>query len=157
MDTTRLNPIAAAYHDRLRLGLGSPFRLIESVLRDDRLGNARDLVARDLMQALHDGDAYQLTPLMLVDVGVDSTSAIAQLDLIRETIERAANPRIGELAVNLAYQQVARDSVVSERVAERVFAMSALLRDRQLALADARRLARAARQLGVQQPQPGPK
>ncbi len=151
VDTTRLNPIAAAYHDRLRLGLGSPFRLIEIVLRDDRLGKARSLVAHSLMQALHDGDAYQLTPLMLVDAGVDSTSAIAQLDLIRETIERAANPRIGELAVNLAYQQVVRDSVVSELAAERVFAISALLRDRQLALADARRLARAARQLGVQE------
>ncbi|HEX6558653.1 MAG TPA: hypothetical protein VF021_04305 [Longimicrobiales bacterium] len=137
------------YAERLRLGLGSPYRLVESALRDTRLGNARRRVAAQLLHAIEEGRLYQVSPIVLVDAGADSSSALAQIELMGEAIERAPDPRAGELAVVEAYQQLARDSVLSQQYVATVVRVAALLRDRQLALADLRHLRRAAEQLHV--------
>ena len=138
---------AAAYAERMRLGLGSPFRLIEMAARDRRLGAAADDVARQLFTQLERGPSYEVSPHALVAAGSSESSAIAQLELIEQAIARAKNPLVGELAVNLAYELAVAERTVSPAVAARAIRIVALVRDRELALADAKQLRAAARRL----------
>ena len=137
------------YAERLRLGLGGPYRLIDAAMHDERLGDERLQVARKLLDQIDDGDLYEVGPLVFVAAGVASSNAVAHFDLIQTTIESAQDPRIGELAIALAYEAAARDSAVTPYVAGRAVRVAALLRDRDLAIADARRLRAAARQRAV--------
>ena len=151
--TSRTRERAAAleklYAERLRLGLGSPYRLIDAAMHDERLGDERAQVARALLDQIEDGDLYDLSPLVFVAAGVSGSNAVAHFDLIQKTIESAQDPRVGELAIALAYEAAARDSVVTPHVAGRAARVAALIRDRELAMADARRLREAARQRAV--------
>lgn len=152
--TTTVTEEAAAaltdvYAERLRLGLGSPYRLIDAVMHDERLGDARAQVARDLLAQIADGDLYVISPLVFVAAGVPSANATAHLELINTIIEGAADPRVGELAVATAYQSAARDSVITPYVAGRAARVAALLRDRRLAQGDAQRLREASRRIAV--------
>ena len=84
--------IAAAYHERVRLGLGSPFRIIEIAARDDRFPLAeRERLLHDLFARVESGDMYHAA----------RTLPQAHQILIEHAIA-ATDPRIGELAVNLA-------------------------------------------------------
>ncbi|MGQ0560276.1 MAG: hypothetical protein ACT443_00210 [Gemmatimonadota bacterium] len=137
------------YTERLRLGLGSPYRLIEYALRDERLADQRAIVARRLLERIDDGELYEISPLVFVAAGVPETSAAAQLDLIRTTVESAPDPRIGELAIALAYETAAEQGVVTSHVAARAARVAALRRDRQLTIDDGARLRSTARAYAV--------
>lgn len=141
--------LAALYSQRLLLGLGSPYRLIETALRDDRLGDARGTVARSLLEQIERGAMYDVTPLALMAGGVPESSAIAQLELVRQAVESTPDPRVGELAVLLGYELAAAEHTVTPELVARVARVAALLRDRQLAALDAQRLRDAARHLAV--------
>src|ERR687897_18972 len=60
------NAVAAGYLERLRLGLGSPFRLIDYALADPLLPDSvRHLVGYALLQRTLDGDTYHAPPAAL--------------------------------------------------------------------------------------------
>jgi hypothetical protein len=58
--------IALGYLERLRLGLGSPFRLVDEALIDRRLASTTgSRVAWALLERLRRGDAYVIDPRVL--------------------------------------------------------------------------------------------
>src|SRR5688572_4240254 len=58
--------VAAGYLERLRLGLGSPFRLIDYALADPLLSDSvRHLVAYTVLQRTLNGDTYHAPPAAL--------------------------------------------------------------------------------------------
>src|SRR5690348_843531 len=59
--------LAAGYRERLRLGLGSPFRLVETALVDPRLSESdRRDIARELLDRTRRGEAYEIDPAALL-------------------------------------------------------------------------------------------
>src|SRR5262245_14743355 len=138
--------IGLGYLERLRLGLGSPFRLTDEALRDPRLDQtAAPRVAWGLLARLRRGDAYVVDPTVLDDAGPRSASGrvasgTAHVALIENAVRNATDPRAGELAVRLAYLIAsAKGTVASQRV---IIAgqVAALARDRELAVRDLRDL-----------------
>src|SRR5690606_9587050 len=99
--------IALGYAERLRLGLGSPFRLVESALRDPRMGEpVRRQVAWGLLSLTLSGNAYQVDAIALDRsgmAGVASWPGLGRhhLKIIESTISESRDPRAGELAVRL--------------------------------------------------------
>src|SRR5437868_2074251 len=136
--------IALGYLERLRLGLGSPFRLVDFALSDPRLDDStRSRVAWAILARLRRGDAYVIDPS--VGDAVDAPSGGgAQLALIQRTIESARDPRAGELTVRLAYALAAGERTVGDQGDAIAAQAAALLRDRALAQADLRDLLRDA-------------
>jgi len=136
--------IAVGYLERLRLGLGSPFRLIEYSLQDSRLDREmREQLAWSLLAATLDGEAYRVDP-GAVAVDGDFQSAIRHLELVEGAIAGARDADAGALAVRLAYSMASAESAVSRRLTRQVAEAAALIRDRSLAQQDVRRLLRAA-------------
>jgi hypothetical protein len=147
--------VALGYLERLRLGLGSPFRLAEYALDDPRLDStARQRVAAALVGRTLEGRAYVIEPTALAGVGPtvtnESTELAAQrgarhLALIDAAVTGSRDPRTGELAIRLAYELAAAERTVDRGAVAVVAPVAALVRDRQSAVSDARRLLRAAR------------
>lgn len=143
------------YMERLRLGLGSPFRLIEQALADERLdaGERRGLAAA-LLSRTAAGDAYDVEAGALdalrAPASPDSQHVgAAHLRLITDAIEEATDARAGELALRLGYMLAHAEWVV-DPVGERLAIQAGgLVRDRVLARRDARRLLAAAEARGV--------
>jgi hypothetical protein len=146
--------VTLGYLERLRLGLGSPFRLMDYALQDPRLDPAaRTRTAMALLQATREGRAYTLDPRALTLVGVDSAgrapgTARMHLALIDRAVAEAADPRAGELAVRAAYQLAAAERLVSAQAAVLAAQAAALARDRTVARQDAERLLAEADSLG---------
>ena len=140
--------ISALYLERLRLGLGSPFRLIDQALRDPALDSKRSaelgeaMLARTMM-----GDAYWPRPTAL-DL-VDSGLGVQHQAIIDSVIAAHTDPRIGELAVRLAYRLASASGAVSRRAPEIATAAAAQSRDRVLSMRDARSLFVAADRDGL--------
>ena len=136
--------LALGYLERLRLGLGSPFRLADFALTDPRLDDStRSRVAWAILARLRRGDAYVIDPS--VGSAIDAVSGGAgQLALIQRTIESARDPRAGELTVRLAYALAAGERTVVEQGDAIAAQVAALVRDRALAQADLRDLLRDA-------------
>src|SRR5688572_12225563 len=134
---------ASLYLERLRLGLGSPFRLIDQVLRDTALGPigspelAEAMLARTMM-----GDAYWPRPSALELVYFSTSRGLgAQHQAIIDSVVAAhADPRVGELAIRLAYRMASASGALSRRAPEIATAAAAQARDRILAMRDARSL-----------------
>jgi hypothetical protein len=147
--------LAAAYHERARIGLGSPFRLIDLVLHDHRLsGQTRLRVARGILRTTRRGDGYRLDPVVLdrvvnLHAGPRPGTGIQHLQLIAEAISGAADPRAGEMAVRLAYGLAALEGAIDSMAFQRAITAAALLRDREAARRDAGRLAAAAHARGT--------
>lgn len=144
--------IALGYMERLRLGMGSPFRLMEYALRDPRLPAAtRAPLAWALLDATARGRAYEVDPQALSGFGADApgrTPAAARLHLeaIEREVRAADDPRAGELAVREAYRLAAAEGTVSSTAPRLSAYAAALARDRETARRDAERLlAHAAR------------
>lgn len=146
--------VQLGYLERHRLGLGSPFRLIEFLLNDPRLNeSARRRTAWALLARTLDGQGYQLDPTVLDLVGATGAEWMAgvgryHLRLIENLISEAPDPRSGELAVRLAYALAAAEGSVSPAAPLVVAQTAALARDRELARRDAKRLVRAAQEEG---------
>jgi hypothetical protein len=142
--------IGLGYVERLRLGMGSPFRLVEAALRDPRLSEpVRRQVGWALLARTLTGDAYEIDPVALDRIGLGHAvhwPGIGRfhLRLIENAVAESRDPRSGELAVRVAYKLAAMEGSVPEdapRIAARVAAMA---RDRELARRDVTRLLRSA-------------
>src|SRR5688500_18246742 len=75
-----VDAVAATYLERLRLGLGSPFRLIDYALADRMLSDSvRRLVAYAVLDRTLDGDTYHAPApaLMMAGTQVDTRAEIA--------------------------------------------------------------------------------
>jgi hypothetical protein len=142
--------IGLGYAERLRLGLGSPFRLVESALRDPRLSErARQDVAWALLERTLSGAAYEVDPVALDRAGMATVAnwpGLGQhhLRLIESAITESRDPRSGELAVRLAYRLAAMEGSVPGQAPALAARVAALIRDREVARADVARLLRSA-------------
>jgi len=143
--------VALGYLERQRLGLGSPFRLIDYALRDPRLSDvARQQLGWALLARTLDGAGYVVDSLVFEpSSGSADVAASWQLGLIEETIARASDPRSGELAVRLAYDLALAERQILPSTHATAVRVAGLLRDRELARRDARALLAAARRSGV--------
>jgi hypothetical protein len=138
--------IELGYLERLRVGLGSPFRLVDEVLHDPRLDSvSRARTSRALLGRLHRGDAYVMDATSLdgggpwTPDGRGATGA-AHLAFIDRAIRASSDPRAGELAVRLAYTLAAAAGTVSSASVPVAVQSAALVRDRELAERDVRDL-----------------
>lgn len=154
-DREAIEAVQAGYVERLRLGLGSPFRLIDFALSDPRLDvAARRRVANTLLELTLTGRLYEIDPGVL-QPGSDPatmeslTRATRHLQVIENAIASAEDPRAGELAVRLAYQLARLETEVGPSTLSSAVRVAALLRDRELAIRDAHALVRAADEADV--------
>lgn len=134
--------IALGYLERLRVGAGSPFRLVDEALHDlrgDSTNNAR--IAWALLGRLRRGDAYAIDAKVLEGVGPWSrdghgATGAAHVALIEQAIADASDPRAGELAVRLAYMIEAGKGTIATSTPDIANQVAALVRDRALATED---------------------
>lgn len=132
--------LSIGYLERLRLGLGSPFRLVDFALADPRLDDSvRTRVAWALLARLRRGDAYVIDP-STADAIDDGAHSAEHLAIIDSAIQTAPDPRAGELTVRLAYALAAGEQTIGEQGDAVAIQIAALLRDRALAQADLRDL-----------------
>ena len=138
--------VALGYAERLRLGLGSPFRLIDFAMQDPRLSpTVRERTSWALLDAAHEGKTH------LVDARALSTVIPARAgggDHHLALIERelaAPDPRAGELAVRLAYALAAGERLIARPALPVIAQAVAIVRDRELVAGDIARLFEAAR------------
>jgi len=142
--------LALGYLERLRLGLGSPFRMAEQASVDPRLPDTlRARVAWALLANTLDGRAYEIDPATLDPLGMRAYGPVRgdggfHLDRIAETVDEARDPRAGELAVRMAYAVAAAGGDAGRNAPALAARAAAQLRDRRLAREDARALLRAA-------------
>ncbi len=121
--------IGAAYRERVRLGLGSPFRVIEIAAYDPRLSDRdREELLEQLFERVLDGNTYEM----------GATLPLAHYRVIEHALGSTYDPRIAELAVNLAYEAAVNDSTVTPELQYAATSTIALMRDRALAQHDAR-------------------
>lgn len=156
--------IAWGYGERLRLGIESPFRLIEAAARDPRLSADERrtvswaLLARVLRPTFSDGEgegagtaraASPIDPAALDGLGpvVGGRSAAGEqhLALLERVITRSANPRTAELAARFAYSLAAAERVVDASAPLLVAEAAAMLADREIARREASQVIRSAR------------
>ncbi|HEX6064011.1 MAG TPA: hypothetical protein VFZ04_07290, partial [Longimicrobiales bacterium] len=128
--------IGAAYHERVRLGLGSPFRVIETAAHDARLAlDVREQLLAELFERVIDGHTYQ----------IGATLPLAHHRVIEHALTSTYDPRIAELAVNLAYETAATEQTVPPELQYAAASTIALMRDRALAQHDAKHVREVAR------------
>jgi hypothetical protein len=134
--------IELGYLERLRVGVGDPFRLADEALADPRLSaTTRQRVAWALLGRLRRGEAYVINSAVLDGIGPWSTSGVgatgaSHVELIERAIADASDPRAGELAVRLAYMLAAARGSISPSAVQIATEVAALVRDRALATAD---------------------
>lgn len=142
---------AVLYLERLRRGLGSPFRLVDQALRDPELDRNRDLALGMLARTLA-GQTYQIEPAALslvVAEGAPRDAGALHLALIDSAVASVREPRVGELAVRLAYRLASASGAVSRQAPEIATTVAAQVRDRVLAARDTRDLIEAAARSGT--------
>jgi hypothetical protein len=142
---TAIDAVAATYLERLRLGLGSPFRLIDYALVDRMLSDSvRRRVAYAVLDRTLNGDTYHApaSALMMAGTQTDTRPEIAErhVSLIDQAVARADDPRAGELAVREAYRLAVAAGSVGRRGPWLGTQAAALARDRELARRDVARL-----------------
>ena len=134
--------VAVGYLERLRLGLGSPFRLVDYVLADPLLADSvRQRLAYALLQRTLDGDAYHPLPAAMALASASTPAlptalAARHIALIDSVIASAADPRGGELTIREAYRLAAAAGSIGRRGPWLGTQAAALARDRALARAD---------------------
>ncbi|MGH7679614.1 MAG: hypothetical protein ACRENU_14180, partial [Gemmatimonadaceae bacterium] len=142
--------IAWGYSERLRLGLESPFRLIEAAARDPRLlRHEQRTVSRTLLGRVLVGRTHEIDPAALDLMGPwlngRSPAGEQHLALLEAVISHSVNPRAGELAVRLAYALAATERLVTGSGPLLATEAAALVADREIARREAHVVARAAR------------
>jgi hypothetical protein len=138
---TAIDAVAATYLERLRLGLGSPFRLVDYVLADRMLPDSvRRRLSYALLYRTLQGDSYHPPVSALTLAGpqgeVPRAAAEGHVALIERTVEGADEPRAGELAVREAYRVALAAGDVGRRAPWLATQAAALTRDRVLARRD---------------------
>lgn len=138
-EMARGDVVAALYLERLRLGVGSPFRLIDYALRDPLLPESvRRPLAEAILARASVGAAYA-TPveaLALLAPRPSEGSGLAHRQFMEAVTEGAESPRVAELALRLAYTVGAASGTVSHRAAAVALGAVAQARDRALAMRD---------------------
>ena len=143
--------MAGGYLERLRLGLGSPFRLIDYALADPLLTDSvRHLVTYAILQRTLDGNSYHAPGAALALAGATLAElppklAARHLALIDSVVGSAADPRGGELTIREAYRLAAAAGSLGRRGPWLGTQAAALARDRALARGDVLRLLATAR------------
>jgi len=136
------NAVALGYLERLRLGLSSPFRLIDYALADRMLPDSlRHLVAYAVLQRTLDRDTYHAPPAALSLAGAAMPQlppdlAARHVALIDSVIGKASDPRGGELTVREAYRLAGAAGSIGRRGPWLGTQVAALARDRALARTD---------------------
>jgi hypothetical protein len=129
--------VAVTYIERHRLGLGSPFRLIDQAGHDRRLSpEVRRELGWTLLSRTLRGDGYEIDSLALDP---------RHLHLIERAVAEAETPETGELAVRLSYRLAAAERLIPGWLPGAADEAAALIRDRRVAQDDARRLVASAR------------
>lgn len=147
--------IALGYLERARVGLGSPFRLIEFALNDPLLSfEERSLVGHALLARIQEGRIYEQEPqilevIRLAGVSRRVPSGQRQLELIGRVVDVAPTAESGERSVRLGYEIAAAERTVTTNFPSVVAHVAALAADRRRAQEDADRLIAAARAEGV--------
>lgn len=141
--------IAWGYAERLRLGLESPFRLIDAAARDPRLkSEERRTVSWALLAHVLRGESHHIDAAALDLLGptVDGKSAIGEqhLELITDIVTRSDNPRAAELAIRMAYTLAAAERLVEGAAPQLAAEAAALLADREIARREAGIIVRSA-------------
>lgn len=136
--------LATGYLERLRLGLGSPFRLADYALADPRLTeDARRQLAWAILGRTMAGQSYEVEAGVfdrLSRPGAGPGSGATHLRLITDAITEARDPRTGELAVRLAYALASAEGTLARRAPAVAAQSAAMLRDRMIAARDVRTL-----------------
>ncbi len=144
-------PIAWGYAERMRLGLESPFRLIEAASRDPRLTlDERQTVAWALLATLLRGESHQVDPaaLDLLARGSDVPGE-AHLALIESRISGADDPRVAELALRFAYALAVSERTIASSGQTLIAQAAALIADREIARREAGQMLRATQANGL--------
>ena len=138
--------IAWGYSERMRLGLQSPFFLIEAASRDPRLTpDEQRTVSWALLATLLRGESHQLDPAALDRISrATNTTGESHLALIESSIRAAEDPRVAELALRFAYVLAAAERVIDASAPTIVAQASALVADREIARREAAQLLRTA-------------
>jgi hypothetical protein len=150
-DLTDAEIVALGYQERARIGLGSPFRLIDYALNDPALEPAeRTAVAYALLARVQEGRTYEIDPrvlnlIELAGVPRGTESGEWQLDLIERIVGTAPTAESGERMVRLGYELAAAERTVTTSFPSVVSHVAALVADRRRAREDANRLITAAR------------
>ena len=147
-DDARRAGVAWGYSERLRLGLESPFRLVEAASRDPRLGSDEGrTVGEALLARVLAGQPVHVDPAVLDGIGpsVQGRDATGEqhLSLITRAVGAGDDPRGGELAVRIAYTLAASERLVEGATPSLVASVAALLADREIARREARSVLRS--------------
>lgn len=142
--------VAWGYTERLRLGLESPFRLVEAAGRDPRLtADERRTVAWGLLAHVVHAASHHVEPAALDGLGpiVDGRSVRGErhLQLIDSAMAKAENPREAELALRIAYTLAVAERLVDGSAPVIVAEAAALVADREIARREAVHVIRSAR------------
>jgi hypothetical protein len=142
--------IVWGYSERLRLGLESPFRLIEASSRDPRLTDEeRRTVSWALLARVLRGETHRVEPAALDLIGPwnQSRAAVGEqhLSLITRAVADAADPRSGELAVRLAYTLASAERTLDGSATLLAAEAAAMVADRELARREATAMLRSVR------------
>ena len=149
-EITQPEAVAVGYLERLRLGLGSPFRLVDLALSDPRLPDSvRTRLASALLDRVLAGNTYHIDARVLDragTLGVRSWPGLGarHLALIERTVNEAKDPRAAEAAIRMGYSMAAAEGLVSNEAPLLAGSVAALRVDRVLARQDAAQLLDAA-------------
>ncbi|HMC54204.1 MAG TPA: hypothetical protein VKH19_03455 [Gemmatimonadaceae bacterium] len=140
--------IVWGYAERSRLGLESPFRLIDAASRDPRLGtDERRTVAWALLARVTQGNTHVIDAAALDGIGPmlagRGVSGDEHLELARRTVVAARNPRAAELAIRLAYTLAVSERVVDGSAPVLMAEAAALLADREISRREALQVLRS--------------
>jgi len=142
--------LVLGYAERVRLGIGSPFRTIDYALRDpDIPEDVRQTLAYGLLARTLQGGTYHIDP-RIVDLArlrglPDGRSAGSQqLRLIERTLASAPSAVAGERTVRLAYLLASAERTLDSGEPSVIAHVAALLGDRRRAQEDASMLLRSA-------------
>ncbi|MEP7383658.1 MAG: hypothetical protein ABI910_18375 [Gemmatimonadota bacterium] len=131
--------MAALYLERLRLGVGSPFRLVDYVLRDPLIPEgSRRLLAEAILARTQSGDSYETPPeaLSLITIRPVDGGGLMHREFMDSVTASNRSPRVAELALRLAYTVGTASGAVSHRAPAVALAAIAQSRDRALAMRD---------------------
>ena len=146
-DTLGRAAIAWGYAERMRLGLESPFRLIEAASRDPRLSrDEQRTVSWALLATLNRGQSHRVDAAALDRlVRGRNVPGESHLAIIESRITNAEDPRSAELALRLAYTLAAAERVVESSAPQIVAHAAALVADGEAGRREAMQLLRGER------------
>ena len=149
LESPAARALSLSYLERARLGLGSPYRLIEQAVRDPRLPDSLGQdVAWTIIDRLFDGSVYEIDARSL-DLVSQPGAAAGHLAILNDVIGESDHPRVAEASLRIAYALAASSGATSLTSLPVVAEAAAQVRDRALARRDIDRAARQAQRDGV--------